>query len=250
MDKVVELNLSISVMEKLGYYVYLLVNPFTNKVFYVGKGVNDRIIQHVKGSLSEKNNGNIMSNKISEIKDINSKGKQVIHYILRHGLDETTAFHLEAGLIDYFNKFEDLKITNIMGGHHSFEKGIMKLEDIKAKYDAKPIIPRDNLILININNMFEKVKEDSNSLYEATRKHWKINLFRVKKIKYACAVYKGIIREVYIINKWLNSNESNKGRKYFVGRIADDEIRNQYLFTDVSKYWSKGSQNPIKYIEI
>ena len=32
-----------SVIEKLGYYVYLLTDPTTNKVFYVGKGTGSKI---------------------------------------------------------------------------------------------------------------------------------------------------------------------------------------------------------------
>lgn len=35
-----------SVIEKLKYYVYLLQDPRDNSVFYVGKGVGNRVFQH------------------------------------------------------------------------------------------------------------------------------------------------------------------------------------------------------------
>ena len=34
------------VKQKLGYYVYALVDPRDNKIFYIGKGINNRIFQH------------------------------------------------------------------------------------------------------------------------------------------------------------------------------------------------------------
>ena len=34
------------VKQKLGYYVYALADPRDNKIFYIGKGINNRIFQH------------------------------------------------------------------------------------------------------------------------------------------------------------------------------------------------------------
>ncbi len=34
-----------SIIERIGYYVYVLVNPETNRPFYIGKGKGNRIFQ-------------------------------------------------------------------------------------------------------------------------------------------------------------------------------------------------------------
>ena len=35
------------VIEKLGYYVYLYINPTNNSIFYVGKGKGNRAFEHL-----------------------------------------------------------------------------------------------------------------------------------------------------------------------------------------------------------
>ena len=43
------------VISKLGYYVYLLIDPRTGNTFYVGKGRGNRTFAHVNDSLSKRN---------------------------------------------------------------------------------------------------------------------------------------------------------------------------------------------------
>ena len=38
-----------SVKEKLDYYVYCLKDPRSQKIFYVGKGTDDRVFHHAQG---------------------------------------------------------------------------------------------------------------------------------------------------------------------------------------------------------
>jgi len=52
---------------KGGYYVYELINPISLKVFYVGKGKNNRAFAHVKEALANKVNNLKKYNAIKEI---------------------------------------------------------------------------------------------------------------------------------------------------------------------------------------
>ena len=40
-------------IEALAYYVYALVDPRDNRIFYIGKGEGNRVFQHAKDSLNE-----------------------------------------------------------------------------------------------------------------------------------------------------------------------------------------------------
>jgi len=103
---------SAAVIEKLEYYVYLLIDPETDNVFYVGKGIGNRIFAHLNHALTSPQE----SDKLDKIRSIQSKGLQVKHVIHRHGLTEKEAFEVEASLIDYIGI---AGLTNIVQGHHS-----------------------------------------------------------------------------------------------------------------------------------
>ena len=42
-----------SVKEALAYYVYALVDPRDHKIFYIGKGKNNRVFQHAAATIDE-----------------------------------------------------------------------------------------------------------------------------------------------------------------------------------------------------
>ena len=233
-------KLSQTAIEKLEYYVYLLIDPRNNEIFYVGKGKGNRINQHCLGALNQKTKE---TDKIKKIRNIQKSGNEVKLEILRHELNEKEAYEVECAAIDLLGKN---KLTNIVNGHDSEDKGRMNLIDIKIKYEAEEAIINDPTLLININNLYYRgmLKKE---IYEATRKAWKVNFNRVKKIKVACAVYRGIIREVFLVHKWLPSPDES-GRYMFEGKIASKDIRGKYINKSVAKYWKKGSQYPIKYV--
>lgn len=80
-------------IEKLGYYVYLYINPTDGKIFYVGKGKGNRAFQHLTDETEHDKN--------KKIKEIREQGKEPIIEILIHGLeDEEIALKIEAGAID------------------------------------------------------------------------------------------------------------------------------------------------------
>jgi uncharacterized protein len=232
-----DLSLRPATTEKLGYYVYLLKDD-KGRPFYVGKGVGNRINQHFKKMMDSE------ARKSEKVKTIVRLGSKVKKIILRHGLLEDEAFAVENAMIDFVG-IDNL--TNIVKGH-SNGKGIADLEELKIKYEPEDAVFKESALLININKLYKRGMS-KNEIYEAVRKHWRIDLNRARPIKLVCAVSQGIIRGVFYQNKWLMSGRGDL-RCYFVGRVADEVDVNRYLNKSVNKYWQQGSQYPIKYIEI
>jgi len=233
-------NISHSTIEKLQYYVYTLSDPRTNTAFYVGKGCGNRINHHLLGALEEKTKE---TDKIKKIRDIQKSGIEVGLDIVRHGLTEKESFEVECALIDLIGINN---LTNIVSGHHSHLRGKMTLKDIEIEYQAQPAEFNEPVILIRINKAFRH-DMTAEELYEVTRKDWKVGQ-RIHAIRIACAVYAGIIREVYIVKEWVPSPDY-RGRYMFNGKIAEDKIRDRYINKSVAHVWKHGSQNPIKYVE-
>jgi len=232
-------KLSQSTVEKLKYYVYLLINTADNKPFYVGKGKGNRINKHFLDALDED------VKQTDKIKNIRKLGVKVKKVILRHGLSERESLIVEAAMIDYIGLDN---LANLVCGHTE-DNGLMDLKDLKIKYEAQEAFFDRPVLLININKQFKKDMSDKN-IYEVTRKYWKINIDKAKEFEIICAVSQGIIREVFELNKWTKAtSEEQKGRSYFTGHIASDKIRNKYIDKSVNKFWLPGSQNPIKYSE-
>lgn len=238
-----EHKISRATIEKLGYYVYLLSDPRTNKVFYVGKGKGNRINSHLLGALEESTKE---TEKIQMIREIQSSGLEVVLTVLRHGLTEKEAFEVECSLIDYIGL---TNLTNIVNGHDSRLRGKMSLRDIEIEYQAEPAEFDNRVMLIRINRLYRH-DMPAEELYEATRKYWRIRL-RDSMPRIVCAVYAGIIREVYVAEHWKHQNgttEKTQGRVAFEGVVAPKDIREQYLNKSVAHVWKHGSQNPIKYV--
>lgn len=184
---------STSIIEKLAYYVYCLIDPRDGNIFYVGKGVGNRVFHHALGSLQETETP---SDKIALIREIHKSGHQPVYYILRHNIQtDKQAFEYEAMAIDLLSlvKPSQQQLTNIQGGTHSSEVGLMSLSELKRKYNAQELKTDKPIVLITINKEYEKLKKDIRSgnipeadrhkeIYERTRKYWKIGSRRgVKK---------------------------------------------------------------------
>jgi len=97
-------------------------------------------------------------------------------------------------------------------------------------------------------------------LYDATRGVWKIGPRR-DRVRYALAVYQGIVKEVYEIAHWqpaLTTPYATRkldragaaGRWEFVGKRASEAVRQQYLGKSVAAHFRQGNQNPIAYVNV
>ena len=225
-------SFSQAVCENIGYYVYFLKDPRTNKIFYIGKGQSNRVFQHIHGAIASA----LQSDKLDIFRELGAQNVQ--HYILRHGLTEEQALEIESACIDLLGLDS---LTNAVKGFDCWERGIKTVDEITQLYDAKVITIEEPTIIININKRYKRFM-DSQELYDATRSSWVVGRKR-NKVKYAIAAYRGLVREVYKIEEW----HSVGNRWEFTGDIAEPSVRNKYLNQSLEKYIKKGSRNPIKY---
>ncbi|WPZ30747.1 GIY-YIG nuclease family protein [Sulfitobacter sp. OXR-159] len=93
-----------------GFYVYLLIDPRDQAIFYVGKGSGGRVYQHVKSARAPKSKNGVKDCRIIEIQ---RAGGKVIEAIYKSNLSEDEAFGVERYLIERLRKHG---LTNIAGG--------------------------------------------------------------------------------------------------------------------------------------
>lgn len=231
-----------SIVDALGSYVYCLVDPRDNRIFYVGKGSGNRVFEHVKEALFECGD----TPKRGRIREIEKCGLHVRCYIVRHRLSEEEAYLVESVLIDMLT-FRDFNLestlTNIQAGHHQWDEGIKRVEEINAMYDCAPLerVGDDRLLLVNLNKSYsgkakERIYQRKND-YERTRKYWKVNIERAESVDYVLGVYKGVVRTVYRPVRWERVQRdgyvAEDGRYMFEGEAVEDS---PYLNKDVSQF--------------
>ena len=234
-----------AVVKALKYYVYRLIDPRDGHTFYVGKGKGNRVFDHLKCALKNNLKQDDISEKIQIIREIESDGLKVICIIHRHGIeDEKTALEIEGALIDAYPG-----LSNIQGGYGNADYGCMNTEQIINLYSA-PIadIPQNQYLIIKIRE--ETVKTNNGSIYEAVRKHWRVDENKVKTRKYILACVSGIIKEVFEVDNtgWKNSPEPFKNRMFFDGKVAPEDIREKFRGKALpKKFIKKGAASPIRY---
>lgn len=244
-----------SVTEAIGCYVYALVDPRDNHIFYVGKGTGNRVYQHVQAALTDDS----QSLKLSTIREIMTLGLEVKYYIIRHNMTEQEAYLVESSIIDLltypaFNKNNIL--TNIVSGHHQWNEGIKTDEEINILYDCPKIepVPGERLLLVSLNKSYVQPKASGvyhrPNDYESARKYWALSPDKADKIDYILGIYRGIVRIViHVKGKSIcavaeDGTIFKKPRFAFVGDIVPNS---PYLNTDVTDY-PFGSGGAITYI--
>lgn len=262
---------------KLQYYVYALVDPRTDQIFYVGKGVGNRVFQHI----AEAENKDVCSasEKLDQIRaihatlDADGKPLEVKHFIIRYGLTEEVAFEIESTLIDFltyplFQTHNICELTNIQKGVGQDDRGIASTEQIIRECGAEDVDLQQeadamglNFIAININGTYSR-DATHEQIYEATRKSWFVDVNHANKADYALAVYRGIIVDVfYCRGRWeidlaQNTYDDPGKKRHFFSQPSQlppktyDELlslRKELIGKHIVV--AKGSQNPIKYYE-
>ncbi len=231
------------VTDILKSYVYVYIDPRNEEPFYIGKGKGNRLFSHLDDQSD--------TEKVARIAEIRQNGKKPQIDILRYGLSDSEAALVEAAAIDLIGK---AILTNSVSGFHERSFGRITSQELITMLAAKPVKVCHKAILITINKLYRSNMTPL-ELYEATRGIWVIGPSRYKA-EYAMTIYQGIVREVYRIGQWYpagtldyqtrNSSDFwNSGRWEFSGDVAH-EIRDEYVGFSVGK----GSQNPIRYMNI
>lgn len=240
-------NFPDEVSERLKAYVYRLIDPRNGETFYVGKGRGNRVFAHIRADVpnGSEANGDDNDNKLERIRAIQRAGLEVNHVIHRHGMDDDTAYQVEAALMDAYPG-----LTNIAGGTDSGDLGVMHSKEVIARYSAEPAEFQDKALLITVNRSAPEV-----GLYEATRFAWKINQKRATEAEVVLPVIRGIIVGAFIPDQWLEATTENfpgreaaLGRFGFIGHEAPQKYHDRYVGKRIPpEYQRKGAANPVKY---
>lgn len=249
-----------------GYYVYALIDPRTNQVFYIGKGTDNRIFAHEiesgKSLKSEKD-------KLKTIRDIENSGFNVKRIIINWGLTEDEAFASESSLINLMKYLSNDTLTNIVSGHHVHET--LSVEEFEQLYGAECLKPEDiqhNILIIKINKLYRR-DMTAKEIYDVVRGQWRasLNTIKQKRIKYVFGVYNQLIVAVYKPDEWHyvhemidvprtdewdeDTFEYLKNRVYFICKDYEniDSEGQFYLNKSIAELKvNQSAQNPITYL--
>ena len=255
-------SLPSEVGDRLGpFYVYTLIDPRSDKIFYVGKGTGSRLLSHGRTADLVTDNRS-QSAKISLIREIRSTGAEPRIDVVRHGLSKQEALLVEAALIDCI---EDL--VNIISGHGQ-DKGRSSLNELISSYGAQPIDPNASpAILIKLGEWTEVHGTDrqiepgvyrvgigyrdgitQNELMNATRAWWGIDSQRIQRegIQHAVAVYKGVTKGIMRIGEW--TQREDKRRAFTASLLTSGPIFDEWVGPLGKRVdFTRGAQSPFEY---
>jgi hypothetical protein len=252
-------SFSPAVAERIGWYVYALVDPRDDSVFYIGKGTGNRVFAHAAAAADLAAEPTA---KLDRIRAVNDAGREVECFIIRHGIEsERLAYEIEAAVIDTLRLLDpDLntdrfQLTNAVLGHRHALKGLAHASQVASLYDAPPAPPFDEaVLLLKIPGLWTP-RMSARDLYEASRGWWKIGADRRAAARYACAVNKGVIRAVYRIDSWRPRRQGDREWQEDVGKPprwgfdgTPAPEMDRYVDTSVVHLFKRGEANPVKLV--
>jgi len=118
------------ILTKYRYYTYVLINPIINKPFYVGKGTEQRYLDHFKEAMLNRSKNKYKTNTI---KKILRENKNVIIDIVYTSDNENECFEQEKKLITKYGRKDNKTgiLTNLTDGGEG--GSILHTEEHKQK---------------------------------------------------------------------------------------------------------------------
>ena len=227
-------NFPYEVANELKAYVYRLIDPRNNETFYVGKGRGDRIFAHALEASDVGDETDIMSLKIDRIREIQRAGRSVEYVIHRHGMDDHTAYQVEAALIDAYPK-----LHNAVRGHHASLYGLATVDQIHQRYNLPPLaLSREHrLLAITINKL--QGRRDEKVIFDLIRYCWPLSRRRAETVDYVLALDRGVVVGAFKPRSWaparaadfrdIGGLEDEPHRLAFQGERAPTDIWDMYV---------------------
>jgi len=198
--------------EAIQSYVYALEDPRDKKIFYIGKGIGNRVFAHAKDALKERSK---KTEKISLIREIIRKELEVKSYIIKYGLSDEEAINYEAIIIETL-KF-DHKLTNRVAGHHT-EKLFLSTYAVERMLGLEKIrsLPKNSVILYINDKNFKKGNSIA-EIYEAAKQAWIINKEKLNLIEHVIVENKSVVIAMFKNIQWYKVEEGKwiKDKKKF-----------------------------------
>ena len=254
--KIIMLNkFTPDVCKRLEYYVYRLIDPRTGQTFYVGKGKNNRVFAHAHDALKDyegknyfvKEEDDDLSAKVKQIRSIHDAGLEVIMVIHRWGLDEETAYEVEAALIEAY-----AGLTNQQLGHGS-SRGVLNVQTIQRVLSLEEF---DDSNALNNEYMIIKIKQEfldlhDGNIYDTVRSAWAVNPQRAQAHKYILVSLYGEVIAIFKDAQWKPCPTVTDRYEFDAAEadsIVDAHIIDRYLHKLLpERYMKKGAQSPFLY---
>lgn len=238
-DKLLLSGFSDLTRERILHYVYCLVDPRDNRIFYVGMGQGNRMFDHVKAALSDAKE----SDKLDLIREIlnDEEYGEVKYYVLRHGLTKEQAAEIESVLIDLLTSpllKETPKMTVEMKGWDTSERGMKSIDELEAQYSARPFELQEGDYPVFLNLYRSYSTEEGFDIYPAVRSAWAISQANIDRITHVLAVYHNVVRAVYKPEKW---NKAKDGKLWEFDGVEEKDSPYRYMSVkDIVTFNPKG----------
>lgn len=228
-------NFDMLQQERLGLYVYALLDPRDGKIFYIGQGRNNRIFDHFNDAENKLRSNRILSSKEIRILDIWKNSEDVVWKIIAHKLSDESANATEAALIDSMSVSPNGPCLNEVRGPRSS----MLSEGEVATLGASPVNPDTSYSSVFMFPVHNALSDSRENIYEATRAAWSVSKHNRSRESHAVGIKNGISIGGFSIDRW-----KQHGDKFAFSGADDKSLVNfdwKPIISQTIGYWQRGN---------